>query len=88
MARYREKNEDDLRWNDIRRRLTRELDANISQWRERELNRILAHAWDEYNKALDKGVKLAIESKYEDWVSTALTHAIEPPLETAGNEAG
>lgn len=72
MARYREKSPDDMRWNRIRRRLTRELDIQISDWREEALNTLLAGAWEKYVEALNTGEKLEIESNYRDWVNEAL----------------
>jgi hypothetical protein len=76
MARYRSKDETDLRWNDIRRRLTRELDTQISKWREAALNKILSDAWAKYTAALESGEKLAIESEYADFAAKALTGKI------------
>jgi hypothetical protein len=72
MARYREKDETDLRWNRIRRRLTRELDTQILDWREDALNKLLSSAWDEYVKALETGSKLELEAHYGAWVAQAL----------------
>jgi hypothetical protein len=51
VARYREKDETDLRWNRIRRRLTRELDTQIADWREDALNKLLSDAWEKYAEA-------------------------------------
>ncbi len=76
MARYREKDETDLRWNHIRRRLTRELDTQIAEWREDKLNRLLSAAWEQYTAALDSGDKLALETHYGEWVSNALEESI------------
>ena len=73
MARYRHKNDDDLRWNRIRRRITRELDVQIAEWREEALNKLLAGAWDKYTEALNSGEKLEIESVYEQFAHRALT---------------
>ena len=62
MARYREKDQTDLSWNRIRRRLTMELDVQIRDWREDALNRLLGGAWDEYVKALGTGDTLELEA--------------------------
>jgi hypothetical protein len=72
LARYREKDETDLRWNRIRRRLTRELDTRIADWREEALNDLLSGAWDEYVKSLEDGNKLELEADYKDWVTKSL----------------
>jgi hypothetical protein len=72
MARYRHKSEEDLRWNRIRRRLTRELDVQIADWREEALNDLLHGAWERYTEALNSGEKLEIESDYKAWVEEAL----------------
>ena len=73
MARYREKDATDLDWNRIRRRLTRELDTQIADWREEALNRILSAAWQRYAAALESGEKPVLESSYENFVSAALS---------------
>jgi len=72
MARYRGKSPEDLRWNRIRRRLTRELDIQIADWREEALNTLLTGAWENYVEALNSGKKLEIESEYKAWVEEAL----------------
>ena len=55
MARYRNKDEVDLTWNRIRRRLTRELDTEIQNAREAALNQLLSKAWDDYTEAIGTG---------------------------------
>jgi hypothetical protein len=72
MARYREKDETDLRWNRIRRRLTRELDTHVMDWREEALNDLLSGAWDAYVKSMETGQKLELEADYKDWVTKSL----------------
>lgn len=72
MARYRHKSEEDLRWNRIRRRLTRELDIQIADWREEALNDLLHGAWERYTESLQSGEKLEIEGDYKAWVEEAL----------------
>jgi hypothetical protein len=76
LARYRHKDETDLRWNRIRRRLTTELDAQIKDWREEALNNLLAGAWDEFAKALNEGDILELETEYETWVARALNASV------------
>ena len=75
MARYRTKDEVDLRWNRIRRRLTRELDMQIADWREEVLNNILSGAWEKYKDALSRGELMELEADYETWVARALNQA-------------
>ena len=75
MARYREKDETDLRWNRIRRRLTRELDTQIADVREEILNNLLSGAWEKYAEALQTGTKLELEAHYGSWVAKALEEA-------------
>jgi len=77
VARYRSKDETDLRWNRIRRRITRELDIQISDWREEVLNKLLTTAWEKYVATLETGEKLALESHYENWVAAALTESLD-----------
>lgn len=72
MARYRSKDETDLRWNRIRRRITRELDIQIADWREEALNELLGSAWQKYAAALGTGDVLELEADYEAWVARAL----------------
>ena len=86
MARYRHKSEEDLRWNRIRRRLTRELDIQIADWREEALNDLLHGAWERYTESLQSGEKLEIEGDYKAWVEEALRR--EVILEVASGEVG
>lgn len=72
MAKYRHKDDTELRWNRIRRRLTRELDTQIADVREELLNNVLTAAYDKFTAALEQGHTLEIEPEYEEWVSTAL----------------
>lgn len=76
MARYRQKDDTDLRWNRIRRRLTMELDIQIRDWREEALNRLLSGAWAEYVKALGSGEVLELEAHYDTWVAQALNESV------------
>lgn len=76
MARYRSKDETDLRWNRIRRRITRELDIQLADWREEALNNLLGSAWQKYAASLSTGEVLELEADYESWVARALDEAI------------
>lgn len=78
MARYRSKDDVDLRWNKIRRRITRELDIQIADWREDALNRLLSAAWEQYKTALSSGEVLELEAKYESqFVAEVLDDVIQ-----------
>lgn len=82
MARYRVKDETDLRWNSIRRRITRELDLQIADWREAALNRLLGSAWEQYAEALSTGQVLELEAKYEaTFVKQVLGEVIDVEVE-------
>ena len=87
MARYKEKDSTDLRWNRIRRRITRELDTQITDWREHALNRLLTAAWDEYVKQLAVGETVELEAHYETWVAQALNESVNTTIEPADEVA-
>ena len=81
MARYREKDETDLVWNRTRRRLTRDLDTKIMDFREELLNKILTDAWTKYTQALDSGTLVQLEDEASGWVDNILTTQLQPKLE-------
>lgn len=83
MARYRQKDEVDLRWNRIRRRITRELDLQIADWREEALNELLSGAWEQYKNALSTGDVLELEAKYESFVKGVLDDVIDVTVDAA-----
>ena len=87
MARYREKDETDIRWNNVRRTLTRELDTKIAAWRETALNVILSGAWEEFAASLTTGKTLTLESEYKDWVDRAMGSTIEVTIQQEVNDA-
>lgn len=72
MARYRSKDSTDMAWNRIRRKVTRELDTRIQDWREEALNTLLTNAWDRYVVALNTGELVELESEYTAFVDRAL----------------
>lgn len=78
MARYRHKTKEDLVWNGIRRRITREFDIAIADAREEALNDMLWDAWQEYTRALGQGKVLEIEAKYKALASAVVTDMIQP----------
>jgi hypothetical protein len=79
MARYRHKSDEDLAWNRIRRRITRELDSEIQNAREEALNAILTKAWDDYTTALGQGKVPEIESKYSNLARAVVSDVVEIP---------
>jgi hypothetical protein len=88
VARYREKDEGDLVWNETRRVLTRELDTKITNWRERSLNKLLTAAWGKHQEALKNDTLKAVESDYADWVTKALGAAVGDEFPELDGEEG
>lgn len=84
MARYRQKDDTDLAWNRIRRRITRELDTEIQNSREEALNALLSKAWEEYTVAIGEGKVPEVESKYTNLVTTIVADVIPEPAEVIG----
>lgn len=72
MARYREKDEVDLRWNAIRRAATARVDLEVKTYREKRLNDVLTKLWNTFAVALSQGDVVELEPEYETWVSDAL----------------
>lgn len=83
VARYRSKDDVDLRWNRIRRRITRELDLQIADWREQALNELLTGAWEQYKRALQTGDTLELEARYESFVTAVLDDVIDVTVDAA-----
>ena len=84
MARYRQKDSTDLAWNRIRRRITRELDIQIADYREEVLNRLLPAAFEQYAEAIATGKVLELEAKYEaSFVQQALSDVIDVEAKAA-----
>lgn len=81
MARYREKSPDDLVWNRTRRRITRDLDTRVQDFREELLNKLLTRAFDEYVRALETGTLIQLEDEASAWVDKILTSNLLPALE-------
>jgi hypothetical protein len=86
MARYRHKDDVDLAWNRIRRRVTRELDIEIANAREEILNGLLTKAWEDYTTAIGEGKVPEVESRYSKLVTSIVRDALpevavdEPPV--------
>jgi hypothetical protein len=81
MARYRSKDETDLVWNRTRRRITRDLDTKIQDFREELLNKLLTAAWDQYVQALETGTLVQLEDDASKWVDEVLAQQLQPRLE-------
>lgn len=86
MARYRHKDDTDLAWNRIRRRITRELDTEVQNAREEILNSLLTKAWDDYAEALGEGRVPEIETKYTRLVVDILKDVVPQITEGTGVE--
>lgn len=76
MARYRSKDDVDLAWNRIRRRITRELDTEIQNAREEALNELLTKAWVDYTQAIGDGRVPEVEGKYTNLVTTIIADVV------------
>lgn len=76
MARYRTKDDVDLAWNRIRRRITRELDTQIADWREEALNKLLTEGWTMYLRSIETGEVLELTAGYQEFVREALEDAV------------
>jgi hypothetical protein len=87
VARYREKDETDLVWNRTRRRITRDLDSRIMDFREALLNRMLTAAWEKYSAALETGSLVQLEDEATNWVEAVLTKQLQPIIEAEINGA-
>lgn len=61
-----------MAWNRIRRKVTRELDTRIQDWREEALNTLLTDAWERYAAALTTGELVELEAEYTAFVDRAL----------------
>jgi hypothetical protein len=89
MARYRSKDETDLVWNRTRRRITRDLDTKIMDFREELLDKMLTAAWEKYTAALETGSLVQLEDDASRWVDAVLTDQLRPKLEAqVGDVAG
>lgn len=86
MARYRHKDETDLIWNKIRRRVTSEVDCEIRNVREEILNIALSKAWDDYTEALGEGKLPEVEGRYTNLVNAILQDAVPKIMEASGVE--
>ena len=78
MARYRHKDETDMAWNRIRRKVTRALDTEIQNRREEVLNDLLAGAWEEFSLSLKQGTVVELEDKYEKLIGEIVQDAVKP----------
>jgi hypothetical protein len=89
-ARYRQKSPDDLRWNRIRRQITRDLDTEIQNRREHLLDTLLSTAFEEYVAAVQTGEVIELEAKYATLVEAVVGDVLpaEPDLEEGREAAG
>jgi hypothetical protein len=87
MARYRSKDETDMAWNRIRRRITRELDTEIQNRREDALNVLLTQAWTEYIAAVGEGKVPEVESRYTNLVGAVVKDVVPESSEVTPDGA-
>ncbi len=83
MAKFRQKDQLELDWNRIRRRLTRELDTQIADWREEALNRLLPGAWEKYTEAIASGKQVELEAHYDKFVAAVLDDVVSIKVDDA-----
>ena len=88
MARYREKDENDLAWNKIRRRITRELDTRIADAREEWLNSLLVGAWDKYTQALDSDEVPELDDESTTWIAETVDSFLKPRMKEVFDVVG
>lgn len=86
MARYRHKDETDLAWNKIRRRITAEVDLEVRNVREEILNAALSKAWEDYASALGEGHIPEVEGRYTELVKAILNDSAPRIMEAGGVE--
>lgn len=86
MARYRSKDETDLVWNRTRRRITRDLDTKIMDFREELLNKMLTDAWEKYAAALESGALVQLEDEASSWVDNVLESQLKPVIEAPNGD--
>jgi len=85
-ARYRNKDETDLVWNRTRRRITRDLDTKIQDFREELLNEMLTAAWERYVAALETGSLVQLEDEATQWVDEVLRVQLRPAIEAMNGD--
>ncbi len=83
MARYRTKDDVDLAWNRIRRRVTAEITIETQNVREEILNVALGKAWGDFAEALGEGKVPEVEGRYSDLVSSILKDSVPKIMEAS-----
>lgn len=86
MARYRTKDETDLVWNATRRRITRDLDTAIQDFREPLLDRLLTAAWERHVAALETGSLVQLEDTASKWIDELLRDKLLPAIEAMNGD--
>lgn len=76
MARYRTKDPVDLAWNEIRRRITTEVDLIVRKEREKVLNTLLGSAFGKFSESLTKGETLELEPGDEQFIRAKIEEAL------------
>jgi hypothetical protein len=84
VARYRAKDQTDLAWNKVRRRITAEVDIEVRNVREEILNIALSKAWADYAQALGEGKIPEVEGRYTQLVASILQDSVPRIMEASG----
>ena len=85
MARYREKDDTDMAWNEIRRQITRTVDTSILNKRERVLNVLLSQAWDKFAASLENNEIPRLDDKYKELVDEVVKDVFPNEPEMVGS---
>jgi hypothetical protein len=86
VARYRHKDEPDLAWNKVRRRVTAEVTIACQDVREEILNIALNDAWQKFSDALGEGKLPEVEGRYQKLVMAILQDSVPRIMEAGGVE--
>jgi hypothetical protein len=81
MARYRERDENDLVWNRTRRHITATVRMKAADIVEEILNDTLTVAWDRYVEATKTGTSIELDDVSLEWIEAVLREKLRPQLE-------
>jgi len=87
VARYRTKDEVDLTWNKIRRRITGELRMQFADVFEEMLNELLGEAFTRYEKAIASGERIELDAEQLAFVNPIIEGRVHVSLEQAERAA-
>jgi len=72
LARYTEKTDADVAWDEIRREVQYRINLAAANWRMTKLNEILPPLQEQFEAALNKGTLLELAAKNVAWVGELL----------------